>query len=104
MPWRLAWRWASTLNSRNRARQSVTSAWLIRAAAAKRFKAPGFSPYAGRNYPARAYWGDSHLHTAMSLDARTAGNSLGPEEALRFARGEEVVSADRRPGQALEAP
>ena len=63
------------------------------AAAAKRFKAPGFSPYAGRNYPTRVYWGDSHVHTAMSLDARAAGNSLGPEEALRFARGEEVMSA-----------
>ena len=62
------------------------------AATGKRFKTPGFSPYAGRNYPSRVYWGDSHLHTAMSLDARTAGNCLGPEEALRFARGEEVVS------------
>jgi hypothetical protein len=63
------------------------------AVAARQFKKPGFSPYAGRNYPTRVYWGDSHLHTAMSLDARTAGNTLGPEEALRFARGEEVVSA-----------
>ena len=62
-------------------------------AAARQFKKPGFSPYAGRNYPTRVYWGDSHVHTAMSLDARTAGNALGPEEALRFARGEEVVSA-----------
>ena len=67
--------------------------------AAKRFKAPGFSPYAGRNYPTRVYWGDSHLHTAMSLDARTAGNTLTPEDALRFARGEEVVSATGVPAK-----
>src|SRR5688572_4775739 len=67
--------------------------------AATRFKAPGFSPYAGRNYPTRVYWGDSHLHTAMSLDARTAGNTLGPEEALRFSRGEEVVSATGVPAK-----
>jgi len=63
------------------------------------FKKPGFSPYAGRNYPTRVYWGDTHLHTAMSLDARTAGNTLGPEEALRFARGEEVVSATGVPAK-----
>jgi len=68
-------------------------------AAARQFKKPGFSPYAGRNYPTRVYWGDSHLHTAMSLDARTAGNTLGPEEALRFARGEEVVSATGVPAK-----
>ncbi len=65
----------------------------------KLFKKPGFSPYAGRNYPTRVYWGDSHLHTSMSLDARTAGNSLGPEEAIRFARGEEVVSATGVPAK-----
>ena len=35
----------------------------------------------------------------MSLDARTAGNTLGPEEALRFARGEEVVSATGVPAK-----
>jgi Protein of unknown function (DUF3604) len=69
------------------------------ATAAKQFKKPGFSPYAGRNYPTRVYWGDSHLHTAMSLDARTAGNTLGPEQALRFARGEEVVSATGVPAK-----
>ncbi len=69
------------------------------ATAAKRFKTPGFSPYAGRNYPTRVYWGDSHLHTAMSLDARTAGNTLTPEDALRFAQGEEVVSATGVPAR-----
>jgi len=69
------------------------------AVAARQFRKPGFSPYAGRSYPTRVYWGDSHLHTAMSLDARTAGNTLGPEEALRFARGEEVVSATGIPAK-----
>ena len=62
-------------------------------------KKPGFSPYAGRNYPTRVYWGDTHLHTSMSLDARAAGNTLGPEEALRFARGEEVVAATGEPAK-----
>lgn len=57
------------------------------------YKAPGYSPYAGRNYPTRVMWGDTHLHTANSLDAAVFGNTLGPEEAYRFARGEEVVSS-----------
>jgi hypothetical protein len=67
--------------------------------APKLFKKPGFSPYAGRTYPTRVYWGDTHLHTSMSLDARAGGNTLGPEEALRFARGEEVVSATGVPAK-----
>jgi hypothetical protein len=56
-------------------------------------KAPGYSPYAGRNYPTRVFWGDTHLHTNNSLDARGLGVLLGPEDAFRFARGEEVVSS-----------
>ncbi len=43
--------------------------------------------------PQRPLWGDTHLHTANSFDAFTAGNRLGPEEALRFAAGEEVTSS-----------
>mgnify|MGYP000039884392 CR=1 FL=1 len=43
-------------------------------------------------YPERVFWGDTHLHTANSPDAFGFGNRLEPEEALRFARGEEVTS------------
>ena len=50
-----------------------------------------FSPYAGRNYPTKVFWGDTHLHTAVSVDAGTMCR-LGQEDALRFARGEEVIS------------
>jgi len=57
------------------------------------FKAPGYSPYAGRNFPTTVLWGDTHLHTSLSLDARAFGVTLGPEEAYRFARGEEVTSS-----------
>ena len=57
------------------------------------YKAPSYSPYAGRNYPTRVLWGDTHLHTDNSLDAAAFGNTLGPEEAYKFARGEEVISA-----------
>ena len=37
-------------------------------------------------------WGDTHLHTANSIDAFGFGAKLEPEHALRFARGEEVTS------------
>jgi hypothetical protein len=54
------------------------------------FKAPGYSPYAGRNFPTRPLWGDTHLHTSNSLDARAFGVTIGPEMAYRLARGEEI--------------
>ncbi|MEY4952108.1 MAG: hypothetical protein RL299_532 [Pseudomonadota bacterium] len=44
--------------------------------------------------PPRPLWGDLHLHTANSFDAFTAGLRLGPEDALRFARGEGVKTAN----------
>jgi hypothetical protein len=55
-------------------------------------KAP-YSPYADRKFPERVYWGDTHLHTAISLDAGAAGCRLGPAEAYRFAKGEQITSS-----------
>jgi hypothetical protein len=52
-----------------------------------------FSPYAGRNFPTQVYWGDTHLHTGMSMDAGAFGARLSPEDAYRFARGEELTSS-----------
>ena len=52
-----------------------------------------YSPYAGRNFPTQVLWGDTHLHTGMSMDAGAFGARLGPEEAYRFARGEELTSS-----------
>ena len=57
------------------------------------FKKPGYSPYGGRSFPTKVLWGDTHLHTSNSLDARAGGVKLGPEEAFRFARGDEVTSS-----------
>ena len=58
----------------------------------KPLKAAGYSPYAGKNYPTKVLWGDTHLHTNLSLDARAFGVTLGPEEAYRFARGDEITT------------
>jgi len=52
-----------------------------------------FSPFAGRNFPTQVFWGDTHLHTGMSMDAGAFGARLGPEDAYRFARGEELTSS-----------
>jgi Protein of unknown function (DUF3604) len=56
------------------------------------FKGSSYSPYAARHFPTQVYWGDTHLHTSNSLDARAFGATLDPEAAFRFARGEEVTS------------
>ncbi len=56
-----------------------------------------YSPYAMRAIPERPLWGDSHLHTSLSMDAGLFGNRLSPREAYRFARGEEVVSSTGQP-------
>src|SRR5687767_10125710 len=47
-------------------------------------------------YPTRVYFGDTHLHTAMSMDAGLFGNRLGVEDAYRFARGEELTASGGR--------
>lgn len=43
-------------------------------------------------FPEKVLWGDTHVHTANSVDAFGFGVRLTPEDALRFARGEEVTS------------
>lgn len=56
-----------------------------------------YSPYADRDFPERPLWGDSHLHTALSMDAGGFGNRLGLDDAYRFARGEQVNASTGQP-------
>jgi hypothetical protein len=58
-----------------------------------------YSPYAQRHYPTQVYWGDTHLHTGLSFDAGTFGARLLPDDAYRFAKGEEVVSSTGQPAK-----
>ncbi len=58
-----------------------------------------YSPYAGGAVPTRVYWGDTHLHTAVSMDAGAFGARLNPEDAYRFARGEEVMASSGQPAR-----
>jgi hypothetical protein len=56
-----------------------------------------YSPYANRSFPAFPLSGETHLHTGLSLDAGAFGNILGPDDAWRFAKGEQVVSSTGQP-------
>jgi hypothetical protein len=56
-----------------------------------------YSPYAGRNFPTRPLFGDTHVHTGMSMDAGAAGARLLPADAYRFARGEQVMASSGQP-------
>ncbi|MCP8941003.1 DUF3604 domain-containing protein [Alsobacter sp. SYSU M60028] len=73
---------------------------LHREAAEKLYQSrPNYSPYAGRDFPVRPYFGDTHLHTSFSLDAGAFGARLSPSDAYRFARGEQVVSSTGQPAR-----
>ena len=61
------------------------------------YPAPAYSPYAGRTFPERPLWGDTHLHTGQSLDAGGFGARLTHADAYRFARGEEVMASSGQP-------
>jgi len=66
---------------------------LDSATATKVFPKGGYSTQAGKNYPTRVFFGDTHLHTSASMDAGAFGCRLGPADGYRFARGEELVSS-----------
>jgi len=58
---------------------------------------PAYSPYVNRDFPTRPFFGDTHLHTAFSMDAGAFGARLSPKDAYRFARGEQVASNTGQP-------
>lgn len=51
------------------------------------------APVVTTAYPTRVFFGDTHLHTALSMDAGVAGARLLPADAYRFAKGQEVTGA-----------
>lgn len=56
-----------------------------------------YSPYANRSFPSQVYWGETHVHTGISLDAGLFGNTTGPDTAYRLARGEQVTTSTGQP-------
>ena len=58
-----------------------------------------YSPYPGQDFPNQVFYGDTHLHTSYSTDAGMVGCTLTPEDAYRFAMGEEVTSSTGVPAR-----
>jgi hypothetical protein len=71
---------------------------IDKATAARVFpKKRAYSPYVDRDYPTRPFFGDTHLHTAFSMDAGAFGAKLSPRDAYRFARGEQITASMGEP-------
>ncbi len=52
-----------------------------------------YSPAVNQTHPTTVYWGDTHLHTNLSVDANGMGNrAITPDSAYRFAKGERVLA------------
>ena len=59
--------------------------------------------YTPSQFPTEVLWGDTHLHTTNSLDARILGVTLDPADAYAFARGEVVITSTGQRAQ-LDRP
>ena len=57
-------------------------------------KKPEYSPYVEWHFPQQVFFGDTHHHSSYSFDSGMFGNTLGPEESFKFARGEEVTASN----------
>ena len=91
-----------TINLPARAQEQASSdvGTLDQAAAEKLFPTKrAYSPYSGRNFPSRPFFGDTHLHTSFSMDAGAFGARLAPADAYRFAKGEQVTASSGQPAK-----
>jgi hypothetical protein len=78
----------------------ATFSLLITFSAAR--AAATYSPHVDNNFPNNVYWGDTHIHTAYSVDAAILGKTrLMPDQAYRFARGEQVIATSGQPAKLL---
>lgn len=55
-------------------------------------------PCTDRDPARRAFFGDLHVHTGLSMDARTRDVILGPSDAYRYATGQSVALPPLGPG------
>ncbi len=76
----------------------LTSSLLMVSIFAAPVQAESYSPHTTQDFPRRVLWGDTHVHSKLSLDANMSGNrGLSAADAYRFARGERVTTNDGRP-------
>lgn len=67
---------------------------MIRTASIVGLLAMPFAAHADPNPLRNAYFGETHMHTALSLDAYIGGTRLMPADSLGFAKGEAVTMPD----------
>ena len=93
------------MTSTGRTAKLLSAAWLFVVVGAQAQDVPpprraiGTTRRILSNFPNAVFFGDAHLHTSYSTDAGMLGNTLGPEEAYRFARGETVISSTGLPAR-----
>lgn len=55
--------------------------------------AESYSPHVAETFPREVLWGDTHVHSNLSLDANISGNrGLTPTDAYRFASGKMITA------------
>ena len=91
------WRSHSIAAAHERELLRVVSAAALPQEAAKPTPAPvvgggQYSPYVGKTYPNRVYWGVAHVHTGFSFDSGMFGVTLTPDDLFRVATGGEGKS------------
>ena len=52
-----------------------------------------YSHYVDQHFPQRVFFGDTHFHSSLSVDSGMIGNRIDLDRALRFARGDEIVTS-----------
>ena len=62
-----------------------------------------YSPYAGRSFSTRVYWGDTHLHTGFSMDAGAFGARLNARRCVSFRQGRRDHGIERPTREAVPA-
>ena len=58
-----------------------------------------YSPYAGRNFPTRPLFGDTHLHTMFSFDAGAFGARLGRATPIASPRARRSSASSGQPAK-----
>ncbi len=77
----------------NRAWNALSLVLALTAMPLSPLAAEPYSPHVCQAYPDNVYWGDTHVHTALSADAYLFGTRLMPDDAYRFAKGEKIRAA-----------
>ena len=52
-----------------------------------------YSPFVDEHFPQKVFFGDTHFHSSLSVDSGMIGNRIDLNQALRFARGEEITTS-----------